>query len=283
MSHTMTIPTVLTKDDYVLTPLGIRKVGKIIKNENGQPVIREKYRWNENDAVLVAIEDVYKCDTDIGNIPFSIKKDDFESLVHKTECQDDIRVAFNRVMHNQDVKQRDFEYFDYIDYTKNENVMYLLHHDDLLAFAFDEEPDGVVFTDKDTRDQYVFKHGSQADILRRLIYFGKHLQDDWFTFKGASRKTVRLLQSAMALHFGILISYTCFDKDLSGYRISVLPKFKTMFNRIVVEQRPFNNNFADNGRRYISVEPFGIIEQTETKVFTLPDSYRSIFERKADE
>lgn len=281
MSHSMTIPTVLTKDDYVLTPLGIRRVGKIIKNKDGQPVIRKKYRWNENDEVSVAIEDVYKCDTDIGNIPFSIKKDDFELLVHKTECEDDIRVAFNRVMHNQNVRQRGFEYFDYIDYTKNENVMYLLHHDDLLVLAFDEEPDGVVFTDKDTRDQYVFKHGSQADILRRLSYFGKHLQDDWFAFKDASRKTVRLLQSAMALHFGILISYTCSDK--SGYRISVLPKFRTMFNRIVVEQRPFNNNFADNGRRYISVEPFNITEQTETKVFTLPDSYRSIFERETDE
>ena len=70
----MTIPTVLTKDDYVLTPLGIRRVGKIIKNKNGQPVIRKKYRWGEKDEVSVAVQDVYKCDTDIGNIPFSIKK-----------------------------------------------------------------------------------------------------------------------------------------------------------------------------------------------------------------
>lgn len=279
MSHTMTIPTVLTKDDYVLTPLGIRRVGKIIKNKDGQPVIRKKYRWNENDEVSVAVKDVYKCDTDIGNIPFSIKKDDFELLVHKTECEDDIRVAFNRVMHNQDVEQHDFDYID--DYTENENKTYLLHHDDLLALYCNEEPDGPVFADKDTRDQYVFKHGNQADILQRLSHFGKQLQHDWFTFKGVSWKTVRLLQSAMALHFGILISYACSDK--SGYRISVLPKFRTMFNRIVVEQRPFNNNFADSGRRYISVEPFSIIEQTETQVFTLPDSYRSIFEREADE
>lgn len=273
----MTIQTVLTKDDYVLTPLGIRRVGKIIKNKDGQPVIRKKYRWNENDEVSVAIEDVYKCNT-VGNIPVFIQKDDFELLAHKTECEDDICVAFNRVMHNQNVQQHDF---DYINYAENEKKKYLLHHDDLLSLAFDEEPDGTVFTDKDTRDQYVFKHGNQADILQRLSYFGKQLQHDWFAFKGASWKTARLLQSAMALHFGILISYTCSDK--SGYRISVLPKFRTMFNRIVVEQRPFNNNFANNGRRYISVEPFGIIEQTETQVFTLPDSYRSIFERKADE
>ena len=278
MSHKMTIPTVLTKDDYVLTPLGIRRVGKIIKNKNGQPVIRKKYRWSENDDVSVAIEDVYKCNT-VGNIPVFIQKDDFEFLSHKTECGDDICVAFNRVMHNQDVKQHDFDYID--DYTENENKTYLLHRDDLLALACNEEPDGAVFPDKDKRDQYVFKHGSQADILQRLSHFGKQLQNDWFIFEGASWKTVRLLQSAMALHFGILISYACSDK--SGYRISVLPKFRTMFNRIVVEQRPFNNNFADNGRRYISVEPFNITEQTETKVFTLPNSYRSIFEREADE
>lgn len=274
----MTIPTVLTKDDYVLTPLGIRRVGKIIKNKNGQPVIRKKYRWGEKDEVSVAVQDVYKCDTDIGNIPFSIKKDDFELMVQKTECEDEICVAFNRVMHNQDVQQHDF---DYINYAENKKKKYLLHHDDLLSLAFDEEPDGSVFTDKDTRDQYVFKHGNQADILQRLNHFGKRLQNDWFALKGASWKTVRLLQSAMALHFGILISYACSDK--SGYRISVLPKFRTMFNRIVVEQRPFNNNFADKGRRYISVEPFGIIKQTETQVFTLPNSYRSIFEREADE
>lgn len=274
----MTIPTVLTKDDYVLTPLGIRRVGKIIKNKDGQPVIRKKYRWSENDEVSVAIEDVYKCNT-VGNIPVFIQKDDFEFLSHKTECEDDICVAFNRVMHNQDVKQHDFDYID--DYTENENKTYLLHRDDLLALACNEEPDGAVFPDKDKRDQYVFKHGSQADILQRLSHFGKQLQNDWFIFEGASWKTVRLLQSAMALHFGILISYACSDK--SGYRISVLPKFRTMFNQIVVEQRPFNNNFADNGRRYISVEPFNITEQTETKVFTLPDSYRSIFERETDE
>lgn len=182
-------------------------------------------------------------------------------------------------MHNQDVKQHDFDYID--DYTENENKTYLLHRDDLLALACNEEPDGAVFPDKDKRDQYVFKHGSQADILQRLSHFGKQLQNDWFIFEGASWKTVRLLQSAMALHFGILISYTRLDK--SGYRISVLPKFRTMFNRIVIKQRPFNDNFADNGRRYISVEPFGIIEQTETKVFTLPDSYRSIFERETNE
>ena len=278
MSHATTIQTVLTKDDYVLTPLGIRRVGKIIKNKDGQPVIRKKYRWDENDEVSVAIEDVYKCDA-VGNIPVFIQKDDFEFLSHKTECEDDICVAFNRVMHNQDVKQHDFDYID--DYTENENKTYLLHRDDLLALACNEEPDGAVFPDKDKRDQYVFKHGSQADILQRLSHFGKQLQNDWFIFEGASWKTARLLQSAMALHFGILISYTCSDK--SGYRISVLPKFRTMFNRIVVEQRPFNNNFADNGRRYISVEPFNITEQTETKVFTLPDSYRSIFERETDE
>ena len=199
-------------------------------------------------------------------------------MVQKTECEDEICVAFNRVMHNQDVQQHDF---DYINYAENKKKKYLLHHDDLLSLAFDEEPDGSVFTDKDTRDQYVFKHGNQADILQRLNHFGKRLQNDWFALKGASWKTVRLLQSAMALHFGILISYACSDK--SGYRISVLPKFRTMFNRIVVEQRPFNNNFADKGRRYISVEPFGIIKQTETQVFTLPNSYRSIFEREADE
>lgn len=274
----MTITTVLTKDDYVLTPLGIRRVGKIIKNKDGQPVIRKKYRWDENDEVSVAIEDVYKCDA-VGNIPVFIQKDDFEFLSHKTECEDDICVAFNRVMHNQDVKQHDFDYID--DYTENENKTYLLHRDDLLALACNEEPDGAVFPDKDKRDQYVFKHGSQADILQRLSHFGKQLQNDWFIFEGASWKTVRLLQSAMALHFGILISYTRLDK--SGYRISVLPKFRTMFNRIVIKQRPFNDNFADNGRRYISVEPFGIIEQTETKVFTLPDSYRSIFERETNE
>lgn len=279
MSHATTIQTVLTKDDYVLTPLGIRRVGKIIKNKDGQPVIRKKYRWDENDEVSVAIEDVYKCDTDIGNIPFFIKKGDFELLAHKTECEDDICVAFNRVMHNQDVQQHDFDYID--DYTENENKTYLLHRDDLLALYCDEEPDGPVFADKDTRDQYVFKHGNQTDILQRLSHFGKQLKNDWFIFEGASWKTVRLLQSAMALHFGILISYACSDK--SGYRISVLPKFRTMFNRIVVAQRPFNNNFVDNGRRYISVEPFNITEQTETKVFTLPDSYRSIFERETDE
>lgn len=278
MSHATTIQTVLTKDDYVLTPLGIRRVGKIIKNKDGQPVIRKKYRWDENDEVSVAIEDVYKCDA-VGNIPVFIQKDDFEFLSHKTECEDDICVAFNRVMHNQDVKQHDFDYID--DYTENENKTYLLHRDDLLALACNEEPDGAVFPDKDKRDQYVFKHGSQADILQRLSHFGKQLQNDWFIFEGASWKTVRLLQSAMALHFGILISYTRLDK--SGYRISVLPKFRTMFNRIVVAQRPFNNNFADNSRRYISVEPFNITEQTETKVFTLPDSYRSIFERETDE
>ena len=278
MSHATTIQTVLTKDDYVLTPLGIRRVGKIIKNKDGQPVIRKKYRWDENDEVSVAIEDVYKCDA-VGNIPVFIQKDDFEFLSHKTECEDDICVAFNRVMHNQDVKQHDFDYID--DYTENENKTYLLHRDDLLALACNEEPDGAVFPDKDKRDQYVFKHGSQADILQRLSHFGKQLQNDWFIFEGASWKTVRLLQSAMALHFGILISYTRLDK--SGYRISVLPKFRTMFNRIVIKQRPFNDNFADNGRRYISVEPFSITEQTETKVFTLPNSYRSIFERKADE
>lgn len=278
MSHATTIQTVLTKDDYVLTPLGIRRVGKIIKNKDGQPVIRKKYRWDENDEVSVAIEDVYKCDA-VGNIPVFIQKDDFEFLSHKTECEDDICVAFNRVMHNQDVKQHDFDYID--DYTENENKTYLLHRDDLLALACNEEPDGAVFPDKDKRDQYVFKHGSQADILQRLSHFGKQLQNDWFIFEGASWKTVRLLQSAMALHFGILISYTRLDK--SGYRISVLPKFRTMFNRIVIKQRPFNDNFADNGRRYISVEPFGIIEQTETKVFTLSDSYRSIFERETNE
>lgn len=278
MSHATTIQTVLTKDDYVLTPLGIRRVGKIIKNKDGQPVIRKKYRWDENDEVSVAIEDVYKCDA-VGNIPVFIQKDDFEFLSHKTECEDDICVAFNRVMHNQDVKQHDFDYID--DYTENENKTYLLHRDDLLALACNEEPDGAVFPDKDKRDQYVFKHGSQADILQRLSHFGKQLQNDWFAFKGASWKTVRLLQSAMALHFGILISYTRLDK--SGYQISVLPKFRTMFNRIVIKQRPFKDNFADNGRRYISVEPFNITEQTETKVFTLPDSYRSIFERETDE
>ena len=88
-------------------------------------------------------------------MPFSIKKDDFELLAHKTECEDDIYVAFNRVMHNQDVQQHDFDCID--DYTENENKTYLLHRDNLLALACDEEPDGAVFPDKDIRDQYVFK------------------------------------------------------------------------------------------------------------------------------
>lgn len=233
--------TQLTAQDYVLTPLGIRQVGEILKNKKGK--IKKKYRWNP---------DVKSANRRSMSVSKITTRYGYEA--HVAQNENSKTVVFDRVMTTKTNEER-----FHIRYVSG---YYLVVPDCEEGECYE----GKYYFDFDDVALFLFRNGTAKDIIRFLSV-------PEFNTLYQSAETAKYHCLALALHFGICASVEILDDNVH-YRIVI--HNKKMYNRIIVNQEPFNEDFAQTGKKLVANHSFEKHGYTLAWVYNLPD-YRSVF------
>ena len=240
--------TQLTVLDYVLTPLGIRQVGEILKSKKGK--IKKKYRWNPDvKSANRRRMSVFKITTKYG----------YEA--HVTHNEEGKTVTFDRVMPTKTNEER-----FHIQY---ENGYCLV----VPASEEGKRYEGKYYSDSDDAALFIFRNGTAQDIIR---FLNVPESSTWYQPWYKNAETAKYHCLALALHFGICASVEILDENNDDVHYRVVVHNKKMYNRIIIKQEPFNEDFAQTGKKWVTNHPFEKHGYALAWVYDLPN-YRSVF------
>ena len=236
--------TQLTVLDYVLTPLGIRQIGEILKNKKGK--IKKKYRWNP---------DVKSANRRRMSVSKITTKYGYET--HVTHNEEGKTVTFDRVMPTKTDEER-----FHIQYV---NGSYLV----IPSCKEGECREGKYYSDSNDAALFIFRNGTAQDIIRFLS-----VPEFSTCYKNAETAKYHCL--ALALHFGICASVEILDEDNDDVHYRIVIHNKKMYRKIIINQESFNNDFAQTGKKWVANHSFEKHGYALAWVYDLPD-YRSVF------
>lgn len=243
--------TQLTVQDYVLTPLGIRQVGEILKSKKGK--IKKKYRWNPD------VKSTNRCRMSVSKIT---TKYGYEA--HVTHNEEGKTVTFDRVMPTKTNEER-----FHIQYVNGCYLVVPAYYLVIPSCKDGECHEGKYYSNFDDAALFIFRNGTAQDIIRFLSV------PEFSTFY-RNAETAKYHCLALALHFGICASVEILNEDNDGVHYQIIVHNKKMYNKIIVNQEPFNEDFAKTGKKWVANHSFEKHGYTLAWVYDLPD-YRSVF------